>query len=114
MKNWWFWTVVLEETLENPLDYKEIQLVNAKGNQSWLSIGRILEDAEVEAPIFWSTVVKNVLIRKDPITGKDWRQEEKRTTEDETVGWHHQCDAHEFEQAPGVGEGQGDLSRCSP
>ena len=72
MKNWWFWTVVLDKTLESPLDYKEIQQVNAKGNQSWLFIGQT--DAEAEAPILWPTDVKNLLIRKDLITGKDWRQ----------------------------------------
>ena len=107
MKNWWFWTVVLDKTLESPLDYKEIQQVNAKGNQSWLFIGQT--DAEAEAPILWPTDVKNLLIRKDLITGKDWKQEEKRTIEDEKTGWHHWLDEHEFEQAPGVGEGQGSL-----
>ena len=96
MKNWRFWTVVLYKTLESPLDYKEIQTANAKENQSWIFIGRT--DAEVESPIFWPTDVKNLLTVKDLITGKDWGQGEKRTTEDEMVGWHHQLDAHEFEQ----------------
>ena len=90
MKNWWFWTVVLDKTLESPLDYKEIQQVHAKGNQSWIFIGKT--DAEAEIPVLWPTDMKNLLISKDPITGKDWRQEEKRMTEDEMVGWHHQLD----------------------
>ena len=112
MKHWCFWTVELGKTLENPLDYNEFQPVNAKGKQLWIFIGRT--NAEVETPIVWPTDVKNVLIRKDPITGKDWRQEEKKMTENEMVGWHHWLDAHEFEQAPGVGEVQGDLACCSP
>ena len=86
-KNWCFWTVVLEKTLESPLDCKEIQPVHPKGNQSWIFIGRT--DVEAETPILWSPVVKNWLIWKDPDAGKDWRREEKGTTEDETVGWHH-------------------------
>ena len=90
-----FWTVVLEKILESPLDCKEIQSVHPKGNQSWIFIGRT--DAEAEAPILWPPDVKNWLIGKDPDAGKDWRQEEKGTTEDETVGWHHQLDGHEFE-----------------
>ena len=93
-KNWCFWTVVLEKTLESLLDCKEIQPVHPKGNQSWICIGRT--DAEAEAPIFWSPDVKNWLIWKDPDVGKDWRQE-KGTTEDEMVGWHHQLNGHEFE-----------------
>ena len=112
MKNWWFWTVVLDKTLESPLDYKEIQQVSAKGNQSWLFIGQT--DAEAEAPILWPTDVKNLLIRKDHITGKDWRQEEKRTIEDEMVGWHHWIKGHEFEQTPAAGGRQGSLACCSP
>ena len=112
MKNWWFWTVVLDKTLESPLDYKEVQQVNAKGNQSWIFIGR--SDAEAEAPILWPTDVKKLLIRKDPIIGKDWRQEEKRMMEDEKAGWHHQLDGHELEPARGVGEGHGSLVCCSP
>ena len=112
MKNWWFWTVMLEKTLESPLDCKMIQPVNAKGNQSWILI--VSTESETEAPILWPTIVKNRLIRKDCVSGKDWRQEEKRTTEDEMVGWHHWLDGHGFEQASGVGEGQRGLVCCSP
>ena len=111
LRNWWFWTVVLEKTLESPLDCKEIQPVHRKGNQSWIYIGRT--DAEAEAPILQPPDGKNWLIRKDPDAGKDWSQE-KRVTEDETVGWHHQLDRHEFGQALGVGGGQGSLACCSP
>ena len=93
-KNWCFWTVVLEKTLESPLDCKEIQPVNPKGNQSWMFIGRT--DAEAEAPILQPPDAKNWLIGKGPDAGKDWRQEEKGTTEDEMVGWHHQFDGHEL------------------
>ena len=100
--------VVLEKTLESPLDCKEINPVHPNGNQSW----RI--DAEAEAPIFWPPDGKNWLIGKDPDAGTDWRQEEKGTTEDEMVGWHHQLDGHEFEQTPGDGEGQGSLAYCCP
>ena len=95
LKNWCFWTVVLEKTLESSLDCKEIQPVSPKGNQSWIFIGRT--DAEAETPILWPPDVKNWLIGKDPDAGKDWRREEKGTTEDETVGWNHQHDEHEFE-----------------
>ena len=95
LKNWCFWTVVLEKTLEGPLDCKEIQPVHLKGNQSWIFIGKT--DAEAEAPILWPPDAKNWLIGKDPDTGKDWRQEEKGMTEDEMVGWHHQLNGHEFE-----------------
>ena len=102
MKNWCFWTVVLEKTLENPLDCKEIKPVNPKGNQSWIFIGRM--DAEAETPILWPPNVKDWLSGKDPDVGKDWRQEEKGTTEDEMVGWHHWLNGHEFEQAPRVGD----------
>ena len=87
-KNWCFWIVVLEKTLENPLDCKEIQPVNPKGNQAWIFIGRT--DVEAETPILWPPDAKNWLIGKDPDAGKDWRQEEKRTIENEMVGWHHQ------------------------
>ena len=90
-----FWTVVLEKTLESPLDCKEIKPVNPKGNQLWIFIGRI--DVEAEAPIFWPSNAKSQLIGKDPDAGKDWRQE-KETTEDEMVGWHHRLDAHEFDK----------------
>ena len=112
LKNWWFWTVVLEKTLESPLDCKEIPPVHPKGNQSWIFIGRT--DAEAETPIFWPPDVKNWLLGKDPDAGKDWGQEEKGTTEDEMVGWHHWLNGREFEQAPGVGDGQGSLACCSP
>ena len=95
LKNWCFWTVVLEKTLESPLDSKEIQPVNPNGNQSWIFIGRT--DAEAETPIVWLPDVKDWLIWKDPDAGKDWRQEEKGTTEDELVRWHHWLDGHEFE-----------------
>ena len=111
LKNWCFWTVVLEKTLESPLDSKEIKPVNSKGNQSWIFIGRT--DAEAEAPILWPPDAKSRLTRKDPDAGKDWRQEEKGMTE-EMVGWHHRLDGHEYEQAPGVDDGQGSLACCSP
>ena len=93
-KNWCFWTVVLEKTLESTLDCKEIQPVHSKGNQSWIFIGRT--DAEAETPILWSCDVKNWLIGKDPDTGKDWRWEEKGTTEDEKVEWHHWLNWHDL------------------
>ena len=111
-KNWCFWTVVLEKTLESPLDCKEIQPVRPKGDQSWVFIG--WTDVEVETPILWTPDGKNWLIEKDPDAGKDWRQEEKGMTEDEMVGWHHWLDGHEFEQALEVGNGQGSLACCSP
>ena len=111
-KKWCFWTVVLEKALENPLDCKEIQPVHLKGNQSWIFIGRT--DAEAKTPILWLSDVKNWLIGKDPDAGKDWRQEEKGTTEDEMVGWHHQLNGHESERALEVGDGQGSLACCSP
>ena len=95
LKNWCFWTVVLEKTLESPLDFKEVQPVHPKGDQSWVFIGRT--DAEAETPILWLPDAKNWLIGKDPDAGKDWRQEEKRATENEMVGWHHWLDGHEFE-----------------
>ena len=103
-KDWCFWTVVLEKTLESPLDCKETQPGNPKRNQSWIFIGRT--DAEAETPILWPPDVKNWLIWKDPDAGKDWRQEKKETTEDEMVGWHHRLDGHEFEEALGVGDGR--------
>ena len=102
-KNWCFWLVVLEKTLESSLNCKEIQLVNPKGNQSWIFIGRT--DAEAEAPILWPPNAKNWIIGKDPEAEKDWRQEEKRVTEDEMVEWHHWFNGHEFEQTPGDSEG---------
>ena len=110
-KNRFFWTVVLEKTRESPLDSKEIKPVNPKGNQSWIFFGRT--DVEAEAPILWPPDVKSWLIRKDPDAGKDWRQEEKGLTEDEMVRWHHWLNAHEFEQALGVDDGQGSLECCS-
>ena len=111
-KNWCFWTAVLEKTLESSLDCKEIQLVNPKGIQSWIFIGRT--DAGAKAPILWPPDVKNWLIGKDCDAGKDWSQEEKGMTEDEMARWHHWLDGHEFEQALGVGDGQGSLACCSP
>ena len=108
-KNWCFWTVMLEKTLESPLECK-IQTVNLKGNQLWIFIGRT--DAETEIPILWPPDTKNWLLGKDPDAGKDWRQEEKAMTEDEMAGWQHRLDGHEFEQAPGFGDGQGSLA-CS-
>ena len=111
-KNWCFWTVVLEKTLESPLDCKEIQPVHPKGNQSWIFIGRT--DAEAEIPVLWPPDAKSWLIGKDPDAGKDWRLEEKGTTEDEMIGWHHRLSGHEFEWAPGVGDRQGGLASCSP
>ena len=94
-KNWWFQTVMLEKTLEGPLDCKEIQPIHPKGNQSWIFIVRT--DAEVETPILWPPDVKYWLIWKDPDPGKDWRWKEKGMTEDEMVGWHHRLNGHEFE-----------------
>ena len=110
-KNWCFWTMVLEKTLESPLDCKEIQPVYSKGDQSWVCIGRT--DAEAETPIVWPPDAKTWLIGKDPDAGKDWRQEEKGMTEDEMVGWHHRLNGHEFGWTPGVGDGQGGLACCS-
>ena len=112
MKNWCFWTVVLEKTLESPLDCKEIKPVNPKESQSWMFIGRT--DAEAEVPIFWPPDAKSQLIGKDPNAGKDWRWEEKGMTENEMVGWHHWLNGHEFEQAPWDGDGQGSLVCSSP
>ena len=107
-KNWCFWTVVLEKTLESPLNCKEIQPVHPKGDQSWVFIGRT--DVEAETPILWPPDAKNWLIWKNPDAGKDWGQEEKGTTEDEMVGWHHWLNAHRFGWTPGVGNGQGGLA----
>ena len=111
-RNWCFWSVVLENTLESPLDSKEIQPVHPKGNQSWIFIGKT--DAEAEAPILWPPDVKNRLTGKDPDARKEWRWEEKGMIEDEMAGWHHWLDGHEFEQALGVGDGQGSPACCSP
>ena len=111
-KNWWFWTVVLEKTLENPLDWKEIQWVYPKRNQSWLFIGRT--DVEAQTWILWPTDAKNWLTGKDPDAGQDWRQEKKGMTEDEMVRWHHWLYGRKFEQALEFGNGQGILACCSP
>ena len=108
---WCFWTVVLEKTPESPLDCKEIKPVNPKGSQSWMFIGRT--DAEAETSILWPPDAKNWLIEKDPDAGKDWRQE-KETTDNDLVGWHHRLDGHDFEQASGVNDGQGSLVCYSP
>ena len=112
LKNWCFWTVVWERTLESPLDCEEIKTVNLKGNQPWIFTGRT--DAKAETPILWLPDVKNWLIRKDPDAGKDWGQEEKGMTEDEMVGWYQWLNGHEFEQALRDGDGQGSLACCSP
>ena len=110
--NWCFWSVVLEKTLESPLDWKEIQPVHPKGIQSWIFIGRT--DGEAETPILWPPDAKNWLLGKVPDAGQDWRREEKGMTDDEMVGWHHQLKEHEFEQTPRLGEGQGSLACCGP
>ena len=112
LKNWCFWTVMLEKTLESPLDCKEIQPVNPKRNHPWIFIGRT--DAEVEAPTLWPPDRNSQLLRKDPDAGKNWRQEEKGMTVHEMVGWHHWLNGHEFKQALGDGEEQGSLACCSP
>ena len=110
LKNWCFWTVVLEKTLECPLDCKEIQPVHPKEDQSWVFIGRT--DVEAETPILWAPEAKSWLIWKDPDAGKDWGQEEKGMTEDEIVGWQHWLNEHVFGWTPGVGDGQGGLACC--
>ena len=110
LKNWCFWTVVLEKTLESPLDCKEIQSVHSKGDQSWVFFGRT--DAEAEAPVLWPPHVKSWLVGKDSDAGRDWEKEEKGMTEDEIAEWHHRTDGCEFEWAPGVGDGQGSLACC--
>ena len=111
-KNWCFLTVVLKKTLESPLDSKEIQPVHPKGDKSWVFIGRT--DVEAETPILLPPDVKSWLIGKDPDAGKDWRQEEKGTTEDEMVGWHQLLNGQESGWTPGVGDGQGGLECCGP
>ena len=110
VKNWCFWTVVLEKTLESPLDCKEIQPVHSKGDQSWVFIVR--SDAKAETPILWPPPAKSWLIGKDSDAGRDWGQEEKGTTKNEMAGWHHRLDGHEFEWPPGAGDGQGGLACC--
>ena len=109
LKNWCFQIVVLEKTLESPLDCKEIKPVNPKGNQPWIFIGR----TDDEAPVLWPPDRKSRLTGKDPDAGKDWGYEKKGVTEGEMVGWHHWLSGHEFEQALGDGEGQGSLECCS-
>ena len=109
-KNWCFWTVVLEKTLERPLDYKEIQPVHPKGNQSWVFFRRNV--AKTETPVLWPPHAKSWLIGKDSDAGRDWGQEEKGMTEDEMAEWHHWLDGGESEWTPGVGDGQGGLARC--
>ena len=111
-RNWCFRTVVLENSLQSPLNCKEIKLVNPKGNQPWIFIWGT--DAEAQAPIYWPHDMKSWLIRKDPDAGKDWGQEEKEVTEDEMVGWHHQLNGPEFEQTQEDSEGQESLECCSP
>ena len=111
LKNWCFWTVVLEKTLECPLDCKEIQPVNPKGNQLWLFIGRT--DAEAEAPILWPPDGQTDSLEKTLMLAKIWKQEEKGMTEDEMIGWHHRLNGHEFEQGSWAGDGQGSLACCS-
>ena len=111
LKNWCFWTVVLEKTLESPLDCKEIQPVHPKGDQSWVFIGRLM--LKLETPILWPPHAKSWLIGKYPVAGRDWGQEEKGTTEDEMAGWHHQLNGHEFEWTLGAGDGQGGLACCN-
>ena len=110
-KNWCFWTVVLEKTLESPLDCREIQPVHPKGDQSWVFTGRT--DAKAETLILWPPHAKSWLIWKAPDAEKDWGQEEKGTTEDKMVGWRHWLDGHGFGWTPGVGDGQGGLAYCS-
>ena len=110
LKNWCFWTVVLEKTLESPLDCNKIQPVHLKGNQSWMFIGKT--DVEAETPILWPSDAKSWLIWKDPYSGKDWRWEEKGMTEDEMVGCHHRLNEYEFESTLGVGDGQEGLACC--
>ena len=110
LKNWCFWTVVLEKTPESPLDCKEIQSVHSEGDQPWDFFGR--NDAKAEAPVLWPPHAKSWLIGKDSDAGRDWGQEEKRMTEDEMAGWHHWLDGRESEWTPGVGDGQGGLACC--
>ena len=108
--NWCFWTVVLEKTLESPLDSKEIQPVHSEGDQSWVFFGR--NDAKAETPVLWPPDAKSWLIGKESDAGRDWGQEEKGMTEDEMAGWHHQLDGRESKWTPGVGDGQGGLECC--
>ena len=109
-KNWWFWTLVLEKTLESPLDCKEIQPVPSEGDQPWDFFGRT--DAKAETPVLWPPHVKSWLIGKDSDAGRDWGQEEKGRTEDEMAGWYHWLNERESGWTPGVGDGQGDPACC--
>ena len=109
-KNWCFWTVVLEKTLESPLDCKEIQPVHSEGDHPWDFFGR--NDAKAESPVLWPPHVKNWLIGKDSDAGRGWGQEEKGTTEEEMAGWHHWLNGHESEWTPGDGNEQGGLACC--
>ena len=109
-KNWCFWTVVLEKTLESPLDCKEIQPIHSKGDQSWVFIGRT--DAKAETPVLWPPHAKSWLTGKDSDAGRDWGQEEKGTAEDEMAGWHHRLNGRESQWTLGVGDGQGGLGCC--
>ena len=111
LRNWCFWSVVLEKTLESPLDCKEMQPVHPKGDQCWVFVGKT--DVEAETPVLWPPDVKTWLIWKDPDDEKDWGQEKKWVTEDEMVGWHHWLDGHGFGWTPGVGDVQGSLVCCS-
>ena len=110
-KNWCFWIVALEKTFESPFDCKEIQPVHPKGDQSSVFFGR--SNVEAETPVLWPPDGKNWILGKDPDDGKDWGQEEKGTTEDEMVGWHHRLNGHEFGWTPGVGDWQGGLACCT-
>ena len=110
VKNWHFWTMVLEKTLESPLDSKEIKLASPKGNQPWIFIGR----TDAEAPILWPRDAKSVLIGKDPDAEKDWGQEEKGAIEDDMAGWHHRLNGHESDQTPRDSDRQGSLMSCNP
>ena len=109
-RNWCFWTVVLEKTLESPLDCREIQPVHSEGHQSWVFFGRT--DAKAETPVLWPLHAKSWLIGKESDAGRDWGQEEKGTTEDEMAGWHHWLDGRESEWTPGVGSEQGGVACC--
>ena len=111
LKNWCFWTVVLEKALESPLVCKEIQPIHSEGDQAWDFFRR--NDAEAETPVLWPPHAKSWLIGKDPDAGRDWGQEKKGTTEDEMAEWHHRLDGREFEWTLGVGDGQGGLACCN-
>ena len=114
LKNWCFWTVLLERTLESPLDCKESQPVNHNRHQSWIYIGRTDAEAEASSNTLATWCGELIHLKKNPDAGEYWRQEEKGTTEDEMVGWHHWFNGHEFQQTLGDGDGQGSLACCSP